>query len=141
MSKSLGNTIGVLDGPEVIWEKLRPAMTDPARKTRRDPGTPEICNIFTLHQRSRTPDQVEHVAVQCRAAGWGCLDCKRLLADNMIAALAPMRERAAALRRHPDRVRRDPRRRRRPVPDARRGNDGPGAGRDGLRAALPGAAG
>jgi len=105
MSKSLGNTIGVLDSPEVIWEKLRPAMTDPARKTKRDPGTPEICNIYALHQHLSTPDQVERVAVQCRTAAWGCLDCKRLLADNMIAALAPIRERAAALKADPDRVR------------------------------------
>ena len=105
MSKSLGNTIGVLDTPEVIWEKLRPAMTDPARKTKRDPGTPEICNIYALHQHLSTPEQVEHVAVQCRTAGWGCLDCKRLLADNMIAALAPIRERAEVLKANPGRVR------------------------------------
>jgi len=105
MSKSVGNTIGVLDSPEVIWEKLRPAMTDPARKTRRDPGTPDICNIYALHQQLSTPDQIEHVAMQCRTAGWGCLDCKRLLADNMIAALAPMRERALELKANPARVR------------------------------------
>jgi len=105
MSKSLGNTIGVLESPEAIWEKLRPAMTDPARKTRRDPGTPEICNIYALHQYFSTPAQVEHVAQMCRTAGWGCLDCKRLLADNMIAALAPLRERAADLKAHPERVR------------------------------------
>ena len=40
MSKSLGNTIGLLDTPEEIWQKLRPAKTDPARVTRKDPGTP-----------------------------------------------------------------------------------------------------
>ena len=105
MSKSLGNTIGVLDSPEVIWEKLRPAVTDPARKTRKDPGNPDLCNIYSLHQLFSTPDQVTHVAQQCRTAGWGCLDCKRLLADNMIAALAPIRERAAELTAHPERVR------------------------------------
>ena len=38
MSKSLGNTIGILETPEEIWEKLRPAMTDPARKTKTGPG-------------------------------------------------------------------------------------------------------
>jgi tryptophanyl-tRNA synthetase len=52
-----------------------------------------------------TPEQVSHVDGQCRTAGWGCLDCKRLLADNMIAELAPVRERAAELRAHPERVR------------------------------------
>jgi len=105
MSKSLGNTIGLLDTPEEIWAKLRPAMTDPARKMRKDPGNPEICNIFTIHRAFSTLEQVAHVETQCRSAGWGCLDCKRLLADNMIAALAPVRERAAELRAHPERVR------------------------------------
>ena len=105
MSKSLGNTIGLMDSPETIWEKLRPAMTDPARKTRHDPGTPEICNIYSLHQHLSTAEQVEHVAAQCRSAGWGCIECKRLLADNMIAALAPVRERAQELKAKPERVR------------------------------------
>src|SRR5205807_190320 len=41
MSKSMGNTIGLIESPEAIWEKLRPAMTDPARVKRTDPGTPE----------------------------------------------------------------------------------------------------
>src|SRR5256885_16672646 len=73
-------------------------------KTRKDPGTPEICNIFTLHQGFSPPDTVAEVAQQCRTAGWGCLDCKRVLADNMIKTLAPMRERAAELKREPTRV-------------------------------------
>ncbi len=97
MSKSLGNTIGILETPEQIWQKLRPAMTDPARKTRHDPGTPEVCNIYALHQHFSPPATVADVALQCRTAGWGCLDCKRVLADNMAATLAPIRERAAAI--------------------------------------------
>ena len=104
MSKSLGNTIGLFESPEAIWEKLRPAATDPARVTRKDPGNPEICNIFTLHQGFSPPATVAEVAHKCRTAGWGCLDCKRVLADNMIAALAPMRERAAELKREPARL-------------------------------------
>jgi tryptophanyl-tRNA synthetase len=105
MSKSLGNTIGLFDSPDVIWEKLRPAATDPARKTKKDPGNPDICNIFTLHQGFSPAPVQQDVAQKCRTAGWGCLDCKRVLADNMIAALAPIRERAAELRARPDRVR------------------------------------
>ncbi|MEP6590363.1 MAG: tryptophan--tRNA ligase [Gemmatimonadota bacterium] len=104
MSKSLGNTIGVTDSPEQIWEKLRPAMTDPARVTKKDPGTPEICNIYALHRHFSPPDTVEHVAQQCRSAGWGCLDCKRVLADNMVTTLAPVRERALELTAHPEQV-------------------------------------
>jgi tryptophanyl-tRNA synthetase len=105
MSKSLGNTIGLLDSPEVIWEKLRPAATDPARKTRKDPGNPDICNIFTIHQGFSPPATLVDVAHKCRTAGWGCLDCKRVLADNMIAELTPIRERAAELQANPGRVR------------------------------------
>jgi tryptophanyl-tRNA synthetase len=104
MSKSLGNTIGLLESPEAIWEKLRPAATDPARVTRKDPGNPDICNVFTIHQGFSPPDVQATVAVNCRTAGWGCLDCKRVLADQMIAALAPVRERAATLQRDPGRV-------------------------------------
>jgi len=104
MSKSLGNTIGLFESPEAIWEKLKPAATDPARVTRKDPGTPEICNVFTLQQGFSPPQTVEEVAHKCRTAGWGCLDCKRVLADNMIATLKPMRERAEALKRDPQGV-------------------------------------
>lgn len=104
MSKSLGNTIGLFDAPETIWEKLRPAATDPARVTRKDPGNPDICNIFTIHQGFSPPETVAEVAHKCRTAGWGCLDCKRVLADNMIAALTPMRERADAMKREPARL-------------------------------------
>ena len=104
MSKSLGNTIGLFEAPETIWEKLKPAATDPARVTRRDPGNPDICNIFTIHQGFSPPDTQALVAHNCRTAGWGCLDCKRVLADNMIAALTPLRERAQELRSQPQRV-------------------------------------
>jgi tryptophanyl-tRNA synthetase len=104
MSKSLGNTIAILESPEAIWEKLRPAMTDPARKTRKDPGNPEVCNIYHLHRYFSPPETVAVVAANCRGAAWGCLDCKRVLADNMIAHLAPIRERARELYAQPERV-------------------------------------
>ena len=104
MSKSLGNTIGLLDTPEEIWQKLRPAKTDPARVTRHDPGNPEICNIYHLHQYFSPPETVALVAESCRGAKWGCLDCKRVLADNMIATLAPIRERALRLQGESERV-------------------------------------
>jgi tryptophanyl-tRNA synthetase len=101
MSKSLGNTVGLTDPPAVIWEKLKPAMTDPARVKRSDPGTPEICNLYALHRHFSPPATVAEVADKCRTAGWGCLDCKRVLADNMAAALAPIRARAAELEATP----------------------------------------
>ena len=104
MSKSLGNTIGLLDAPEEIWNKLRPAKTDPARLRRQDPGNPDVCNIYSLHKYFSPPETVTLVAENCRSAGWGCIDCKKVLADNVTAALAPIRERAAELTAHPERV-------------------------------------
>jgi tryptophanyl-tRNA synthetase len=105
MSKSLGNTIGLLEEPDSIWEKLRPAVTDPARVRRTDPGTPEVCNIYHLHQAFSDAATVEHVAVQCRSAGWGCIDCKRALFESIRRELDPIRERAAELRERPELVR------------------------------------
>ena len=104
MSKSLGNTVGILDSPEEIWQKLRPAKTDPARVTRNDPGTPEICNIYDLHKHFSPPETVALVAENCRGAKWGCIECKRVLADNMAATLAPIRLKAEELSGDPKTV-------------------------------------
>jgi tryptophanyl-tRNA synthetase len=104
MSKSMGNTIGLLEPPEAIWAKLRPAATDPKRIKRTDPGTPEVCNIYHLHRGFSPPATVEHVAQQCSTAGWGCIDCKKVLAESMETELAPIRTRAAELAANPQRV-------------------------------------
>ncbi len=104
MSKSTGNTIGMLEAPADIWAKLRPAMTDPKRIKRTDPGTPEVCNIYHLHRAFSPPATVEHVAVQCTTAGWGCLDCKKVLAESMETEIAPIRTRADQLREEPQKL-------------------------------------
>ncbi len=104
MSKSLGNTIGILAEPDQVWRSLRPAVTDPARVKRTDPGDPKKCNIYSLHQHFSQQDVVRNVADRCRAAAWGCLDCKRVLAEGIGRNFAPIRERAAELKAHPDRV-------------------------------------
>ncbi|HZE07453.1 MAG TPA: tryptophan--tRNA ligase [Gemmatimonadaceae bacterium] len=104
MSKSLGNTVELLESPESIWEKLRPAVTDPKRVRRSDPGTPEVCNIYHLHRAFSPPETVDHVAVQCRSAGWGCLDCKKVLHESMEKELAPIRRRAKEIAAEPEKV-------------------------------------
>jgi tryptophanyl-tRNA synthetase len=104
MSKSLGNTIDLLEEPASIWEKLRPAVTDPARVRRTDPGTPEVCNIYHLHKAFSPPATVEHVAMQCRTAGWGCLDCKKVLLQSMQTELDPIRARAKEIAAKPGQV-------------------------------------
>jgi tryptophanyl-tRNA synthetase len=101
MSKSMNNTIGLLESPESIWAKLRPAVTDPKRIRRTDPGTPDVCNIYHLHKAFSPPATVEHVAVQCSTAGWGCIDCKKVLAESMERELVPIRRKAAELMQQP----------------------------------------
>ncbi len=104
MSKSLGNTVGLLETKEAIWAKLRPAMTDPARVRRTDPGHPEVCNIFQLHRAFTPESMVAHVDAQCRSAGWGCIDCKQVLLESIDLEMAPMRARGAELAAHPSLV-------------------------------------
>ncbi len=104
MSKSLGNTVGILESPDRIWERVRPAVTDPARVKKSDPGTPEKCNVYALHQYVSPPAVVDDVADRCRSAGWGCIDCKKVLAENLADSFRPMRERAAPLQDDPDEV-------------------------------------
>jgi tryptophanyl-tRNA synthetase len=101
MSKSLGNTIGMLESSADIWAKLRPAVTDPKRIKRTDPGTPEVCNIYHLHRAFSPPETVQHVAVQCSTAGWGCIDCKKVLAESIETELVPIRSRAERLSSDP----------------------------------------
>jgi tryptophanyl-tRNA synthetase len=104
MSKSMGNTIGLLESPEAVWEKLRPAVTDPKRVRKTDPGTPEVCHIYHLHKAFSPPAVVEEVAANCSGARWGCIDCKKVLAGSMEAELAPIRARAEEVRALPHRV-------------------------------------
>jgi tryptophanyl-tRNA synthetase len=104
MSKSTGNTIGLMETREEIWAKLRPAVTDPKRIKKTDPGTPEVCNIYHLHRAFSPPPTVEHVAVQCSTAGWGCIDCKKVLLESMETELVPIRSRAEELRAQPGRI-------------------------------------
>jgi tryptophanyl-tRNA synthetase len=104
MSKSQDNTIAMLGDPEEIWARVRTAVTDPARVRRDDPGNPDVCNVFSLHEFFTDPARRAEIAVQCRAATIGCVDCKRILADGISERMGPIRERARELREHPDRV-------------------------------------
>ncbi len=104
MSKSLGNTVGLLESDDEIWQKLRPAMTDPARVRKTDPGNPDVCNIFQLHKAFSDEATQANVVQQCTTAGWGCMDCKKVLHANMVQELTPIRARAAMLDAEPARV-------------------------------------
>ena len=94
MSKSYGNTIALREAPEVVEKKLRTMPTDPARVRRNDPGEPEKCPVWKLHQVYSTDEVKEWVQEGCRSASIGCLDCKAPIIEAIQRELAPIRERA-----------------------------------------------
>jgi tryptophanyl-tRNA synthetase len=104
MSKSYGNAIYLSDPPETVREKVRPMVTDPARRRRSDPGNPDICPVFDLHRIFTPPAGREWAAHGCRTASIGCLDCKAKLLEHLEPALAPIRERRQAFAEKPDMI-------------------------------------
>ena len=100
MSKSYDNHIEIAASSQEIRERVMTAFTDPSRKYRSDQGRPEACNIFRLHHFF-TPTRVEEIASECRSARIGCVDCKKILAESIIANLEPFRERRAGLASKP----------------------------------------
>jgi len=96
MSKQLDNDIEIALSDEETIERVKTAVTDPARRYRNDPGHPEICNIYRLH-RYFNPLKLDDIASQCRSAKIGCVDCKLLLAQEINSTLKPFRERRATL--------------------------------------------
>ena len=100
MSKQLGNDIEIALSDKETEERVMTAVTDPARQYRDDPGHPEICNIFRL-QGYFSPFQLDDLASQCRSAKIGCVDCKRLLAQEINSTLKSFRQRRADLATKP----------------------------------------
>ncbi len=91
MSKSLNNTILLSDEPEVVQKKLRKAVTDPQKVRRNDPGRPEICLVFTYHQKFNAAE-TDEIESGCRSGALGCVDCKLKCAEKINNFLAPMIE-------------------------------------------------
>jgi tryptophanyl-tRNA synthetase len=105
MSKSKGNTIGLFEPKDAFWNKLRGAFTDPQRLRRADPGRPEICNIYTMHQALSSPEEVKLTFEECTTAQRGCMDCKKLLMESFERELVPLRVKRAELDADPEGVR------------------------------------
>ncbi len=104
MSKSYGNAVYLKDDPDTVRQKIRPMMTDPARKRRTDPGDPEVCPVFDLHRAFSPQETQEWAAAGCRSAGIGCLDCKGRLIDHLLEKLAAIHARRPEFASRPDTV-------------------------------------
>jgi tryptophanyl-tRNA synthetase len=104
MSKSYGNAIDLREPPESVEKKIRAMKTDPKRARRTDPGNPDDCPVWTLHQIYSDDARKAWVREGCTTAGIGCLECKQPVIDAVKAELAPMQERIREIEAKPNYV-------------------------------------
>ena len=104
MSKSLNNDIELAATLEATAVRVMQMVTDPARLRRSDPGNPDVCNVFAMHKFFSSPEEIQMVNTECRKAGIGCVDCKKILAKNINAHLAPFRQKRAEINQNPQAV-------------------------------------
>ncbi len=105
MSKSYNNAIYLTDTDDEIRAKTGQMITDPQRARRTDPGNPDVCNVYSFHEIYTPVDTVRQIDKDCRSAGIGCVECKQLMAENLLKALAPIRIKRAELESDLGRVR------------------------------------
>jgi tryptophanyl-tRNA synthetase len=104
MSKSYNNAIYLSDTPDEIAKKVSQMITDPQRMRRSDPGNPDVCNVFEFHKIYSGTETCKAIDPQCRNAKIGCVECKKIMAKNLITAMAPLHERRAHFKSKPERV-------------------------------------
>lgn len=90
MSKSYDNAIYLSDKPEEVEQKILTMVTDPARIKKTDVGNPKLSPVFQLHQIFSSKEELEEVAVGCRTAGIGCIECKKILIKNVFKVMEPI---------------------------------------------------
>jgi len=104
MSKSLNNHIELAATPEETEKRVLTMVTDPARIRRTDPGNPDVCNVFSFHKMFSGAEEIAMVNTECRRAGIGCVDCKKLMAKNLNESLVPFRAAREGFAHKPDEV-------------------------------------
>jgi tryptophanyl-tRNA synthetase len=102
MSKSYDNAIYLSDTPQVVDQKIRTMVTDPARVKKTDPGDPELSPVYQLHKMFSSKEEVEKVADGCRTAGIGCIECKKILIRNVFRVMEPIWAKRQELLNNPD---------------------------------------
>jgi tryptophanyl-tRNA synthetase len=104
MAKSYGNAVWLSDPPDEIRAKVRNMLTDPQRVKRTDPGRPEICPVFSWHKLFSSGELVARIDTECRTAAIGCVDCKKLMAENLVTWIEPVQARRKEFEAHPEKV-------------------------------------
>ena len=101
MSKSYNNSIYLTDTDKDIRTRVSQMITDPQRARKSDPGDPDVCNVFTFHQIYSPEESVNQINEDCRKAEIGCVECKKMMAENLIKALQPVKEKRNELDSNP----------------------------------------
>ena len=107
MAKSYGNAIWLSDPPDEIRAKVRNMITDPQRQRRTDPGRPEVCPVFAWHKLFSPPSGRQSRmgrSADCRTAAIGCVDCKKLMAENLVTWIEPAQTRRKEFEARPQQV-------------------------------------
>ena len=104
MSKSYGNGIELREPPAVVEQKIKRMTTDPKRARRTDPGNPDDCPVFTLHQVYSNDETKAWVRQGCTTAGIGCLECKAPIITAINEELAPIQARIKEIDARPNYV-------------------------------------
>lgn len=104
MGKSLNNHIELAATPEETQKRVMQMVTDPARLRRNDPGNPDVCNVFSMHKIFSPTEEVDMINRDCRTAALGCVDCKKLFAQNLNKNLEPFRAKRAEIAAKPEQV-------------------------------------
>ncbi len=97
MSKSYGNAVYLSDDDETVRKKFMGAVTDPQRERRKDPGRPEVCNIFAYHRLYTAQERLKEIDADCRTAQMGCVDCKKELISRFFEKFADIRSKRREL--------------------------------------------
>jgi len=92
MSKSYDNAIFLTDPADVVRKKVAQMITDPQRARKSDPGNPDVCNVYEFHKLYSDTDTQTRLNKECRNAEIGCVDCKKIMAENLLAELTPIHE-------------------------------------------------
>ena len=104
MGKSLGNALYLSDSEEVVAEKVRNALTDPARIRKDDPGHPDVCMVYYYHNLFTEKQECKNICEECKMGKRGCVACKAQLINSINAKLGPIRDRRHYLEEHPEEV-------------------------------------
>lgn len=104
MSKSYNNAIYLGDSSDIIRKTVATMVTDPQRARKSDPGNPDVCNVYEFHKIYTDSQTKQNIGKDCREAQIGCVECKKIMAENLIKALEPIREKRHYYQGKPDLV-------------------------------------